>query len=656
MKRNVLTVFFALILLSCSSSAFYQDYMSLLLNASIKEAMSGMDVRDINGDGSLEVLVSSSAEGVVYAFGSDGNAVWKYKVPGYVNFVRAVDLDSNNKSEILTGTSTHLYVLNSSGDLLWKFYTEYNSVEGAEAFDLDGDGLKDVLFSASTGVCGGNVLYALNSSNAGVIWKYVSDFYHSNVIKFVRIDGVDVILVGMVLAPRGMGGCIPNLGKSSKLVALDKNGNELWSFNTSGGVVDLKVEDIDKDGVEEIVVASTPIVYVLSNSGVLKWERDFEDRVEGLALADLYDGGRQILVATYRAYLLSSTDSDYWVLNTSDRAYSVAAGDLNGDGNPEYVVGSDRVYIYDYDRNLVWSSGNLVYVGYLFTGNFDNVPDVEVAVGANKQVLVFKTGFRGSLQKADVYYNRAQQLYSSGEYSSALHYAMQAKDIYYQYQQDNGYRKARSLIDLISVRVNSTYVILLEADDYYDRSVFFYTELDFINASVSAQIARAKYLMLENAEGVNKSEDVLNKSLEFLARNVSEMRVLAVEAYLDGDLEKALQYAENARLIYSFLRANEEVSAMDDFIEQVKSSRKLSLSERLSEFVQKPELKKYLFPSENEIINLSLWFVCIILFGLLLVVLKAAALWVYRRLSRKTLNLDKIQAEKPEEVGGEKQE
>lgn len=659
MKCNLFAAMLAMLFLSSAVCAYVPDYMSLLWNNSIKETISGLSVGDLNGDSSMEILASSSAEGIVYAFDYNGNVLWKFGVPGYVNFVRAVDLNSDNKSEILTGTSNHLYVLNSSGELLWKFYTENNNVENAEAMDIDGDGLKDILFNANSGTCGGNAVYALSSNTTKTIWIYDSGFYYPNVFSFVDVNNEQKILLGMIFAPRSVGGCIPLESKNSRIVALNKSGEVLWMFNTTGGVMDIKTGDINGDGFTEIVLASSPYVYVLNQTGTLIWREDLEDRVDAIALGAVKEGKMRILAATHRAYLFDADGLDYITFNTTDRAYSAAAADLNNDGNSEYIIGSDRVYVYDYHRDLLWNSSRLLYVGYLSVANVDNTPDLEVVAGADKQVIVFKVGVRAKIQEADVYYNRAQQLYSSGQYTSALNYALQARDIYSKFQQDSDFKKTRSLIDLINGKINSTSVISKEADVYYEISMGYYGSEDFINASINAQIARAKYESAGNKERAAASEEIINKSREFLSRNASMTSGLAFQTYGEGDYDLALEYAKTARMFYLFLKNNSEASKIDELIEQINSVRKPPVSESIADFINRPEIRKYFYPSEYQAVNLTIWVVYLMALALVLVgvhsALKRVLQYLYQRLTRKTLDLDKIGPKDAEQVSAEKQ-
>jgi len=650
MKHHWLSIALALVYLSSFASAYIPDYMSVFWNTSIKEAMSGFALGDLNGDGAMEVLVSSSAEGVVYAYGYNGAVLWMYGIPGYVNFVKAVDLEGDNKSEVLTGTSGHLYVINSSGELLWKYSTENNNVENAYALDVDGDGVKDILFSTDDATCGSNTLTALSSNTTRQVWTYHAGFHYPNVITSLSVQGKPVILVGMMIAPRSSAGCVPLASKPSRIAALNTSGDVIWMFNTSGGVTAIATGDIDSDDVTEIVLSSYSTVYVLNETGSPKWQSDLEDRVDAVALAGRKDGLKEVLAATYRAYVFNPDGTERYMLNTADRAYSVTAADVNNDGESEYVVGSDKVYVYDSSGGLLWNSSSLMYVGYVMVANLDNLPDFEVAAGAGKKIVTFKPGLRAKVQEADAYYNRAQQLYNTGKYTDALNYAQRADELYRKFSQDSGIQRSRSLMAQINMKINSSYVIGKDADSYYEISRSFYGGGDFINASINAQIARAKYDSIGAKELAAASEEIMNKSRGILQRNASVESYLALDAYTTGDYDNALEHAKTANMVYLFLRNTTAAGNTEELIAQINAVRKPPVSERFDDFLNKPEIRKILYPSDNQAVNMTMWVVYLLILGLLFAGTYSFVYAGYLKLTRKTLDLDKLQTEEDKET------
>ncbi|MDD5111038.1 MAG: hypothetical protein PHG85_00665 [Candidatus Altiarchaeota archaeon] len=641
-----------LMLLSAAASAYEPDYMTFVWKANMSEVVSGFDAADINGDGALELLVSSSAEGMVYAFGTSGEILWKYGVPGYVNFVRGADLDGDGRSEVLTGSSSHLYVLNSSGGLLWKYYTESEAVENAVAVDVNGDGLKEVLFSTNADSCGGNNLYAIHPETADKVWTYHAGYYYPNVFKVINSSRGPLIVLGTVMAPVSGAGCIPVEQKNAEVIALNLDGSVAWIFNTTAGVLDMQAGDLDGGGGDELALAMIPLVVIIDNNGRLRWLEDMGDDVDSVAFARMKDGTSSVLAGTYKAFLFDSTGNEKNMLGTTDRAYSVAAAALNADGDSELIIGSERVYVYDSSRSLLWNSTRFGYVGRIITGNFDSTPDIEVAVSAGKQVMLLKPGIRAKLQEADAYYSRARQYYSSGQYTLALDYAGRAKEIYYRFEKDDDARRVLSLIAIIDAKVNSTYVLSREADVFYSQALDAYTTGDFINASLAAQTARAKYEFIRNDAGQNASDFILIKSRLLMDMNASISSELAFKAYADGDYDAAIEYANTAKTFYIVLHNSTQANTMDELAKAAEYAKPQPITDKIYGILDNPTIRKLLSPSENKAVNTGIRLVYVLLLGFLLTLLISIAgrLISYIRIALKKEKLD-LNAIKPADGG-----
>lgn len=123
-------------------------------------------VGDVNGDGDLEIVVSSiyleSAQGYLYVFNHDGSPLtgWPKNAGGFSSPILA-DLDQTDggKLEIIQGVGNFLYVWNDDATPLsgWPvgrlFPTSYSPAIG----DLDNDGDLEIVFGTSNGY-----VYAMN--------------------------------------------------------------------------------------------------------------------------------------------------------------------------------------------------------------------------------------------------------------------------------------------------------------------------------------------------------------------------------------------------------------------------------------------------------------------------------------------------------------
>lgn len=128
------------------------------------------------------------------------------------------------------------------------------------------------------------------------------------------------------------------------------------------------VADLDGDGALEVVAAAYTVFVLNGATGGLKWSLAAPSgggRVwPGVVLADLEaDGDLEIITAHGGGYLraLSHTGAVLWTAHPANEEFrSLAAGDLDGDGDLELAVGRarlDRVNAWVYEHNGVIRSG-----------------------------------------------------------------------------------------------------------------------------------------------------------------------------------------------------------------------------------------------------------------------------------------------------------
>lgn len=262
-------------------------------------------VGDINSDGSREVVAVAKDHVCVFR-GSDGSVLWAkalLNLSGHVSpLIDDIDNDGLNDIIIINGSRNVLYsqvyaLRGSNGSVIWDFpfnmyWSGEEDISSPTAYDLDGDGDKDVLVGSGT-----DTLYALDGSTGNPIWKfatygdvrttpavspsilvfasYFAGVYalnHNGGIvwtRFLKFGGY-IWASPVMVDINGLGNpdvIVATLG--GLIYALDgDNGSTLWSYTTLGAIRSTpSVADVDNDGFKEVIAGDLGgNVYILDIS------------------------------------------------------------------------------------------------------------------------------------------------------------------------------------------------------------------------------------------------------------------------------------------------------------------------------------------------------------------------------------------------------
>ncbi len=329
---------------------------------------------DLDGDGNRDVLAHVVDQGVstLHAIGSQGNELWNAPLDGRVYAIDALDIDGDDRDEILTSIGAYgkeqaksyartvAWTLGDQGpEELWsveeflparafvsvrdeKLYVAGSDAtlrilgptDGKEqgvwnagsvnhavgAGDLDGDGVAEVI----SGDIFGNLTIA-HENGQPTTMKFES-------------EGPAVVTGIAVAEGEGGNGVIIASGYAWNspdrgiLQGFDAEGNTLFTITNPNGLGDVKVADLDGNGTKEIVVAQFAFRMgqdTLSEDEPMGGEE--EGRGEGMEPTEEMSCG-------VLAYDLSGDELWQTQVSSCDLG-RIAVGDVDGDGAYEVAYG-----------------------------------------------------------------------------------------------------------------------------------------------------------------------------------------------------------------------------------------------------------------------------------------------------------------------------
>lgn len=315
----------------------------------------GVAAGDVDGDGQSEVMVARRIWGSLttnlFCLNPTGTLQWNKTIAAwFAGTPTLADLNGDNKSEILIGSGVvanysggllypgRLFCLNGSGELEWSYASANYSLYYTSVYDLDGDDKQEVMVPVGPTIC------CLNASG-GLKWNAtVGSVGCPPVIADVDNDGKPEIILG-----------------AGGVSCLNASGAVEWTYPIVGSVRDIVVADVTGSGKSEIVATAGNQVYCLNGSSSLEWVSTMGNgNAYRLAVADVdKDGMQEVVVGTLSTYsegswqrggvicCLNSTGGLKWSYPTDGEDISSVplVTDVDGDALPEIIVAARWTHI-----------------------------------------------------------------------------------------------------------------------------------------------------------------------------------------------------------------------------------------------------------------------------------------------------------------------
>ena len=202
----------------------------------------GIDARDVDGDGDMDVAVENYDNKVFLLDGTTGGILWSRSKSWYGRDVIIEDVDDDGTFEIVSGGG-EVVSYDRSGSQEWAIGKGGTDVS---AGDIIGDGQTEVVYSDAFP----GRLEALKGSTGEILWTRTRSGVHA--LGDVDGDGVEDIVVGTI---RFYG-----IEPPYSVDAVDGSNNLLWSYPLDSiyneGGFGLATANLDSDPALEVLVAN----------------------------------------------------------------------------------------------------------------------------------------------------------------------------------------------------------------------------------------------------------------------------------------------------------------------------------------------------------------------------------------------------------------
>ncbi|MEW5803458.1 MAG: ATP-binding protein [bacterium] len=259
-----------------------------------------------HGEQQNQVIVGSK-DSCVYSLSIHKELLWKFCAQDEVMALCTSDLTDDGSEEIIVGSKDHhIYVLSAEGCLVGDYLCEGPVKAVAVAKSEQG-------FSIIAGSSNGYIYFF--DYRDGIRWKYFCGDH-------CRVNGLCVASLG------DASDSVIAITSKGDVIILDYHEKKLLRRVTKpGSLYAVIAQDIDNDGVKEIIVSSDSCcVYALNSYGREKWRFKTQDSVYSIHCCDIdIDNRFEIVIGTRDdyVYVLDAEGRYEWKYKTDHNVWSI---------------------------------------------------------------------------------------------------------------------------------------------------------------------------------------------------------------------------------------------------------------------------------------------------------------------------------------------
>lgn len=568
------TIYTLLVVLTLAG--FGQALINPPIMQSLDSTLGGdsIEARDVDRDGTTELILASfeKSASYVYLLDNRSNLIWRNKISSiYPNdqplIATVADIDQDSREDILVfsviplsgnaidctasrATKSFLFRLTRvedpeqcNGRMACNFREwadEYGYVLDLTINDMDGDGDYEAIIGRR------DFQVSMVDGDGSVLWDYETEGSVNSVLTAdIDADGVVEVLVGSY----------------RMLHVLSNTSTVEWRYNVGEKVLDIAVGDMDANGLAEIyAVTGDDRVVALDHQGNEIWSFTLALIRETIATGKMHDlsGGNIFTAKQERIYAYHLNGTLEWVFETGETVFRLTTADLNGDGldelislnkkglavftiNPDYVAEikgfekkgwADKYYEEkNYSQAIEYAQSCSLF--------FESIELLEEADHC-------RTVVSNSLSQLEAlkYMTVIQEAYNNEDFARAQNISLIAYNLYMGLKETELAQEAYSFIERSTDQLNAQY--------YREQAIEYYRAGAYQRGYEYANKATELYRSAGDTSDWNAAAKLAHDAATYEAANTNLS--LAFKNYERNQLETALKNAVNARNGFELLK------------------------------------------------------------------------------------------------------
>ncbi|MFH1721791.1 MAG: VCBS repeat-containing protein [Candidatus Altiarchaeota archaeon] len=470
-------------------------------------------IYDLDDDGLGEVIlgsvykVSYGRSSTLTALDRSGYEKWDYRIAGEL-FDLAIS-NSSGETLVLVGAQSMGYAINPSGGAAWKYFNQGKDIIYFYSKDLDNDGSVEYMAGSASGIQGSALLLIDSQGKPLKTIRLTHRDVPNRITSYdLDSDGVEEIIVG------GISGSVNSVGKTfervesvvSAVYAFNFNGTQRWRNVLNSAVTFLQAGDFNGDGKAEVIAASNDKLWAFDEIGEEIWTADIAGYVRDGFIGDINgDGIPEIVVASDRVYVFDLSGNTIWSSQRFGEIRGLKPADLDGDGLPELIAGYSKLRILGNNGEVIDTIDGLGNIENLAVGDLeeDGFPEIAVSTDSGILYLMESKSFTQG-EEADSYYRKALEFFEEEDYEKATEYSIMATNLYQAMGQAKEESNAKKIIERID-EVKEGKELFTDASDAYSIKSY----------QIASEKSKEAWVLFTNAQyskGIGEAFDILNES------------------------------------------------------------------------------------------------------------------------------------------------